>query len=275
MRELKIVGAWAQNNLVVESLVEEILANDPAMGRPELEASRKPLEELRHLAHLDYVRVMRRTLGYHEMRAVLSEARKVWPNLNRAQLRTPAPTQYAEIASDLNVHFQATPYGGPEGMALRGFYVSKLGRMLKRPLIYVNTAHHPGAVSATFCHEVGHYVTAKVLKPEPDTVHFFFGSAHYEHLRDPLELAADAVVSLAAYPESLARTIFAVPWNWGLVARADELPERAFARIRSHVKELCGIDFGSALPVGQSFDYLAGMIHYAKLRWALLSEYDI
>jgi hypothetical protein len=269
------VGAWTQNSSVVESLVEEMLANAPQMGRTELDAWRKPREELRRLARLDYVRIMRRTLGFHEMRAVLGEARKVWPNLNRAQLRAPAPTQYAEIASDLNVHFQATPYAGPEGMALRGFYVSKLGSMLKRPLIYVNTAHHPGAVSATFCHEVGHYVTSKLLRPETNAVHFFFGSAHYQHLRDPLELAADAVVSLAAYPESLARTIFAVPWNWGLVARADELPERAFARIRSHVKELCGIDFGGALPIGQSFHYLAGMIHYAKLRWALLSEYDL
>jgi hypothetical protein len=36
-----------------------------------------------------------------------------------------------------------------------------------------------------------------------------------------------------------------------------------------------GFDFGASLPAGQSFNYLTGMIHYAKLRWALLAEYEL
>jgi hypothetical protein len=90
-----------------------------------------------------------------------------------------------------------------------------------------------------------------------------------------VELAADVIASLTAYPAPLARKMFAMPWDWGLVARADQLPDKAFAQIRKHVRELLGINFGASLPTGQSLNYLTGMIHYAKLRWALLAEYEL
>jgi len=57
--------------------------------------------------------------------------------------------------------------------------------------------------------------------------------------------------------------------------RDGQLADQAFTRIREHVRELVGFDFGASLPAGQSFNYLTGMIHYAKLRWALLVEYDL
>jgi hypothetical protein len=259
----------------VDALVEAILKRARKAGRLELAAWKKPRQELRELAGLDYVRVMRRTLDYRALRAIIREARKVWPQLNREQLRAATPNQLAAISSDLRIHLQAVPYRGPEGMALRGFYVDKTRQVLKHPLIYLNTAHHPGAVSATFMHEMGHHVTSKVIGGAGDGVHYFFQAAHRKHLGEPTELAADVVVSLGAYPEPLARRLFAVPWDWGLVARADRLPDRAFARIRKHVRELCGIDFGASLPPGQTFNYLTGMIHYAKLRWALLAEYEL
>ncbi len=227
------------------------------------------------MAHLDYVRIMRRTLDYHALRAIIGEASKIWPHLNCAALRPATANQLAALSSDLRIHLQAAPYRGPEGMALRGFYVDKVRRVLKRPLIFLNTAHHPGAVQATFMHEMGHHVSAKVIGSAHDGPHYSFQAAHRNHLDQPTELAADVIVSLAAYPEPLARKIFATPWNWGLVARADLLPDQAFALIRKHVRELCGIDFGASLTTGQNFNYLTGMIHYAKLRWALLAEYDL
>jgi hypothetical protein len=270
-----VVVLKVRRNSAIDALVEKILRRAGKAGRHEIDAWKKPQKELRELARLDYVRIMRRTLDYHALRAIIGEANKIWPHLNRAPLRPASADQLAAMSSDLRIHLQTAPYLGPEGMALRGFYVDKARKVLKRPLIYLNTAHHPGAVQATFVHEMGHHVTAKVTGNTNEGVHYSFQAAHRNHLGEPTELAADVIVSLAAYPGSLARKIFATPWNWGLVARADLLPDQAFARIRRHVRELCGIDFGASLPTGQTFNYLTGMIHYAKLRWALLAEYEL
>ncbi len=262
-------------NSAVDALVTKILEDVRKAGQDELRVWTKPRRDLEHLAQFDYVRAMRRTLGFHELRALIREAKLVWPTINHGQLTMATPDQFGEIASEQEISLQAAPFPGDEGMALRGFYVDKLTCELKRPLIYINTAHHPGAVAATFCHEMGHHVMARAMQLRGDGVHFFFGAEYHHHLNDPLELAADAVVSLAAYPAPLARKIFKSPWNWGLVARADRLPEQAVALIHKHVKKLVGIDFGGSLPPGQRIHYLTGMIHYAKLRWALLAEYEI
>lgn len=272
---LSVVTLKSKRSSAVDALVEKILRRAGKVNRNELEAWRKPQRELRELASLNYVRVMRRTLDYHALRAFICEARKIWPQLNREQLRPRPLNQLAAISSDLRIHFQAAPYRGPEGMALRGFYVDKTPKALKHPLIYLNTAHHPGAVQATFMHEMGHHVMARVAGRASDTVHYLFDAAHRSHLGEPAELAADVVVSLAAYPEPLARKMFATPWDWESVARTDGLPDREFARIRKHLRELLGFDFSASLPPGQSFNYLTGMIHYAKLRWALLAEYEL
>ena len=265
----------SERGSALDALVEEILKRAHKVGSNELEAWRKPQQELWELARLDYVRVIRRTLDYRTLRAIIGEARKIWPRLNREQLHAATPNELAAISSDLRIYLQAAPYRGPEGMALRGFYVDKAPKALKHPLIYLNTAHHPGAVSATFVHEMGHHVTTRVTGSAGNGVHYFFNADYHSHLGQPAELVADVLVSLAAYPQPLARTMFAAPWDWGLVARADMLPDRMFARICEHARTLGGIDFGASLPPGQSFNYLTGMIHYSKLRWAVLAEYEL
>jgi hypothetical protein len=270
-----IVALKSERTSAVEAVVEEILGRAQIAGRSELRAWRKPQRELQELARLDYVRAMRRTLDYRALCSIIEEVREIWPQLNREQFRPKPVDQLAAILSQLRIHLQATPFPGPEGMALRGFYVDKSPEALKHPLIYINTAHHLGAVATTFMHEIGHHVTAKVAGGAGNAVRYSFNAAHHSHLREPAELTADALVSLAAYPEPLARKLFKTPWDWGLVARADRLPDQTFARIRKHVFKLCGIDFGASLPAGQSFNYLTGMIHYAKLRWALLVEYEL
>lgn len=270
-----VIAVKPECGSAIDALVEQILRRAHKVGRDKIDAWKKPRRELRQLARADYVRAVRRTLDYRTLRAIIREAQEIWPQLNRGQGHTATLNQLAAISSDLRIHLQAAPYLGPEGMALRGFYLDKAPETLKRPLIYLNTAHHLGAVAATFMHEIGHYVTAKVTGRAGHGVHYLFSAAHNSHLSQPAELAADVLVSLAAYPVPLARRIFASPWDWGLVARADRLPDQTFARIREHVRKLCGIDFGDSLPPGQSFNYLTGMIHYAKLRWAVLVEYDL
>ncbi|HEY6421239.1 MAG TPA: hypothetical protein VIX59_19755 [Candidatus Binataceae bacterium] len=269
----------AEQITAIDRLVRQILVTAPQAGRAELHAWRQPREELGRLARRDYVRYLRKTLGYHELREVVATATKVWPKLNCAQL-TAAPRQRfarmaSERASKLGVSFQGRPYEGPEGLALRGFYIENEKTLLKRPLIYVNTAHHPGAVSTTFFHELSHHLTAAIVKTHHKPVHFFFDADYDTHLRDPGELAADVIVSLGGYPEKIARKIFSAPWNWGLVARAGRLTDEVFGKVLAHVQELYGLDFSSRIPPGQRLHYLTGMIHYAKLRWALLAEYDL
>jgi hypothetical protein len=269
------VALKSERSSSVDVLVEEILGRAHKAGRSEIDAWKKPQRELRELARRDYVRAMRRTLDYRVLCAIVDEVKKIWPQLNREQFRPRPLSQLAAISSDLRIHLQANPYRGPEGMAVRGFYVDKAPKVLKHPLIFLNTAHDPAAVSVTFMHEIGHHVTAKVTAGASEGVHYFFNAGHHDHLGQPAELVADALVSLAAYPQLLARRIFKTPWDWGLVARADTLPDQAFEQIRRHVRELGGFDFVPSLPPGQSFNYLTGMIHYAKLRWALLVEYDL
>src|ERR1019366_2860747 len=201
--------------------MEEAPVRTAGIGAPRLRAPHPPGARLPRVAR-HYPR------GEEDLAAVESQFRAVTLN------------QLAAISSDLRIHLQAAPYRGPEGMALRGFYVDKTPKMLKHPLIYLNTAHDPAAVSMTFMHEMGHHVTAKVTGRAGDGVHYFFNAAHRGHLGQPEELAADVIASLAAYPQPLARRIFATPCDWGLVARADLLPDRAFAQIRKHVQKLGG-----------------------------------
>ena len=263
----------------IEDLTAEILRGATAPGDSRLKRWRSPQRDIDRLVRRDYVRPLRRHLSYTTILEVISQAQQVWPDLNRTQFSTATPKQFERqarrLTAGLKVHLQASPYEGPEGLALRGFYVEQRRQVLKRPLIYVNTAHHPGAVSSTFCHEIGHHLTSQIFHKRHEGVHFFFDAAYTEHLDDPIELAADVLVSLAGYPAPAARAIFIRPWNWGLVAKAGRLSEDEFRTVRRHAEGCFDLDLKANLPAKQRLNYLAGMIHYAKLRWALLAEYDL
>jgi hypothetical protein len=256
----------------IEALVDDIIARSASDETIQVGAKST---ELVRLARRDYVRSLRKHLPHMLIEDIIISARRLWPNLNKKPLKPAHPRTLKKRATRLDIHFQAKPYKGAEGLALRGFYVDDPSAGLDRPLIYINTAHQPAAVSATYCHEMGHFLTAQVTKKREQGVHFYFASAYESHLDDRTELAADALVSLAAYPEPLARRIFSRPWNWALVAKADKLGDDAFNKVFEHVRELTGFEFKPSLPVGQNLNYLAGLIHYAKLRWALLAEYDL
>ncbi len=265
----------AQSHVSIEAMVGRILASARVSGAAEVASWRKPEKDLRRLVRRDYVRDLRRNLSYRQLQTLLDAAEGPLPRLNREPLGIMPIEEQAQLASDLRVHFKAAPHTGNEGLALRGFYVDKQQEILKRPLIYVNTAHHPLAVSTTFCHEVGHHFATDIFPSEDQPVHLFFDADYSGHLGDPAELAADVLVSFAGYPEPVARRIFAKPWNWGLVARAGNLTDSAFSDIHAHLKETYGLDLMAGIPPRQSLNYLCGMIHYAKLRWALLAEFDV
>ena len=51
--------------------------------------------------------------------------------------------------------------------------------------------------------------------------------------------------------------------------------EPVFARISNYVQSRYGFNLDARLPAHKKLPYLAGMVHYAKLRRALLNEYGI
>jgi len=242
----------------------------------EVSAWKRPTRDLRRLLKHDYVHSLRRSLSYAQVRKLVRAFQEIFPSFNACSLSMMSDGDFQELTGRLGVHCKAAPYVEDNGMALRGFYVANSSGLLKYPLIFVNTAHHRLAAMTTFVHELGHHVACQRLRLDPEPVHFFFDAAYADHLGEPAELAADVMVSLAGYPQDTAREIFASDWNWGLVARAENLPEAAFKEVRRHLKRAYGFD----LPLEQMSDsqrlhYLTGMIHYAKLRWALLAEYDL
>ncbi|HTY56410.1 MAG TPA: hypothetical protein VMB26_14470 [Candidatus Binataceae bacterium] len=259
----------------IEVFVGEILASAPASGASQLTSWQKPEKSFRRLLRRDYVRDLRRNLNYRQLLALVDSADAILPRLNREPLGVMPVKQQAQLAANLGLHFKAAPRKGTEGLALRGFYVDKLQQVLQRPLIYVNTAHHPVAVSTTFCHELGHHLAADILRPREQKVHLFFDVDYSDHLNDPSELTADVLVSLAGYPRPVAEKIFSRSNGLGLVASTRNLTDNAFAEIHSHLKQVYGVDLRAGVSPRQRLNYLSGMVHYAKLRWALLAEYDV
>jgi hypothetical protein len=258
-----------------EGLITDILDTVRLAGADQLAAWKKPGKDIGRLVRHDYVRSLRRNLNYRQVTGLVSAFSDLLPGFNREPVGMMSIEKFKQMAADMNFHFKATPYEGDEGLALRGFYVTRQQGMLKRPLIFVNTAHHPLAVSTTFCHELGHHLSSRIFDMSQQPVHFFFDADYAGHLKEPEELAADIMVSLAGYPEPIARKIFETPWNWGLVARAKNLTEAALDEVRTHLRQVYGLDLMARIPADRRLHYLSGMIHYAKLRWALLAEYDL
>ncbi len=195
----------------------------------------------------------------------------VWPNLNREPVRLVTPREFTRLWSSLGVDFRLANFGSPQGLALMGFYAGKMGPA-RRPLIYVNTAHHPAAVGAAFSHEMGHHLTARIFAKQKEPTHYLTYTAYADHLDDPAELAADCLVSLGVFPGKTAREMFEVESKSSALANP---VEPVFARVRNYLQRRYGLNLDARLPAHKKLPYLAGMIHYANLRRALLNEYEI
>jgi hypothetical protein len=216
---------------------------------------------------------LRKSLGRQEVLEIVAEAKKmVWPHLNREPLRLVTPGEFTRLWSRLGVDFKLAKFDGPKGLALMGFYAGKLGPS-RRPLIYVNTAHHPAAIGAVFSHEMGHHLTAKIFASQEDhAAAYMTYTAFADHLRDPAELAADCLVSLGVFPKDTARKMFAVESR---LSDGGKPVETVFEKVSNYVQARYGFSMDARLPPHKKLPYLAGMIYYANLRKALLDEYDI
>jgi hypothetical protein len=272
----------------VAKLVEEILTHAKASGSKELDSWRHPERDVRRLARRDYAPDLHKLLNQTDLKDILRSARRIFPDLNRHH--DPARVEHwlsgtastgldalvSQVTDRVDIHFQGTPFTGPGGLALRGFFVESDRESLKRPLIYVNTAHHPVAAAATLFHEVGHLVASEVFDRRRQRLHLFFDADYIAHLNDVDELTADIVLCLVAYPAPIAKKIFSIAWKWGVLTKSGELSDAEFSQVGELFRARFGVSLAAAeIPARRKLNYLAGMIHFAKLRSTVLAEYGI
>ena len=268
-------SAMRESSSRFDGLAAEMVKASQA-SRPSSAGSRSVREEIRFLERRDYGRPLRKSLGRSEVREIVREARStVWPHLNEEFVRLVSPREFTRFWSELGVQFRLAKLSGAEGLALLGFYVRKMGAS-HLPLICVNTAHHPAAVGAAFSHEMGHHLTGRLFDSRKEQTQFLAYTAYGEHLDDPEELAADILVSLGVFPGAIARRIF-MKSRKGRPSKsaAEELPHSVCAKVLKYFEARYGLSFGKPPLSTKKLQYLAAVIHFAKLRQALLSEYDI
>lgn len=164
-------------------------------------------------------------------------------------------------SSEIAVH--AAPYTRGAGLLLWGFSCDARVGDRGNFVIFLNTAHRPGAVTATVAHELGHYVH-KQITSESCAAMAPMASNFGAHLEDKCELFSDSMVALSAYGIESARS---VPSSDGKrEAWIDDV-----IRARDCIRPEYRIDFANRelSPVWR-IRYLAATIHFFKLRKALL-----
>ncbi len=258
----------------LEGLIDEILAMTHGSSRQK-SVFANAAEEIKTIAQRDYSGPVRKWFGRSEVCQLISEAKRTaWPRLNEEPVRLASPKEFTKAWSPLGIEIRLAKFSSAHGSALLGFYVRK-NSTLGRPLICVNTAHHLAVIGAAFAHEMGHHLTSEIfgLGSEP---HFLLYTGYGDHLDDPQELAADLMVSVGVYPQRVARKAF------DKVRRpVDGRPQGRrgsdydFNEMLDYFAERYGLDFKGHSSPANRLQYLAGIIHYTKLRQALLNEYDL
>jgi hypothetical protein len=258
-----------QETAATDKVVRSILAKAGVLGAREFAAWKRPEEEIRRLAQRDYATCLRRHLSVGRIEELVRRARDVWPRFNYSLVGPPSLEFFSRTADSLQLHLRTSRY---RSLALFGFYVDdQTATTLRKPLIFLNSAHHDLAIGSAFCHEVGHHFSRELVERKSVRLRFYFDALYREHLRDEGEIFADVVVSLAGYPKPAAEKIFKRRER----SNKAGIPMNSIQRVRDHIRASYGFDFSTALTPGQNLQYLAGMVHYAKLREALLEEFGI
>ena len=253
----------------LDPLIREIL--NAAGGDSKKLAAARVEKRFHSAARRDYACRLRMLFDRREMRELLMDFQSALPALNADIFRIQEPRRLAGVAAELGARFRASRFEGEDGKSLRGFYIDDPD-VSKGPLICVNTAYHPMAVAAAFWHELGHHLTSRTFDlSRPIQLQRSFASIYQDHLADPLEIAADMVSALAAYPRPAAQRLF------GRFVKSGEAPdiESLVLKARAHLRSVARFDFRLGVPARENLQYLAGMMHFIRLRWVLFSEYEI
>ncbi len=256
----------------LEGVIREILRSAKNDGaKPGV---REAERHFRAASKLDYSSALRGQFSRQQLKEIFDEVRSVLPTINQQVFRIRDPRHLARVAADMGVVLQANPFEGSTGRALRGFYVDD-GELLKRPLIGVNTAGHPVSVAAAFWHEIGHHLTNRLWGCHHEQLNLNFGMNYQEHLKDPREIGADMVMVLAAYPNAAARRLFGERDSDNVGPEQEQDHDRLVSKVIPHFRALTGFEFEARFSAKINLHYLAGIIHAAKLRRALLLGFDI
>ena len=237
-------------------------------------ASASIADEIKSLWSRDYGYALRSGLSRAEVREIVSAAKHTaWPHLNDEAVRLGSMKEFAQRASALGADFRIAKMPWPSGLAVFGFYLGKDSGLEKRPLICLNGAHHPAAIATAFLHEVGHHVTAELFSTRNDMVQMSRQTGYEAHLNDPRELAADVLVSLGIYPRNIAAKQLGAPRD-RRIPIGDAVKSRPAAKAVLEAARRYGLDFES-LPLQKRYQYQAALIHFSRLREALLEEYGL
>lgn len=257
----RIVGLAADVAKTAETASSE---REPALATTQAEIAR--------LWSRDYGHALRAGLGRAEVREIVGAAKRAaWPNLNDSAVRLGSMKEFAARAYALGADFKIAKMPWPSGLALLGFYLGKDSGLEKRPLICLNAAHHPAAVATAFLHEVGHHVTADLFSTRNELVQLSRQIGYDSHLNNARELAADVLVSLGVYPRNMAAKLFEADRDRRIPRPADVKSPTALKAVLGTARRY-GLDF-ERLPDQKKLQYQAGLIHFTRLRQALLEEY--
>jgi len=186
---------------------------------------------------------------------------------------TPELLQHlTKVFGGRELELRAEPYVEGAGLALRGFFCRANVGAKSKFVIFLNTAHHPGAVVATFGHEIGHFIYGSLVGERAPMAAFLEGTFS-NHLNETDELFADSLVALSYYTKDLIKEIGSLrqirPGN------AEELLSnirKAYGMVGSRFElDLTERKMGNVWRVR----YLTSMVHFFKLRCAVLETADL
>jgi len=230
------------------------------------------LSDLKKVLSTDYVEVPAlpsKPLLRELVQVVENDIKKqfTWTFGSLTNLGSPQLLGYlGKLFGPREIELRAEPYRTGAGLALRGFFCrANLGDKSKF-VIFVNTAHHPGAAAATLGHELGHYVYGSLVGERAAHTAFMEG-AFANHLLEVDELFADSLVALAAYSPELIKKI------GGISQLKPGFSGDLFNRIKFAYDSI-GPRYELDLTEGKMaaawrVRYLTSMAHFFKLRCAL------
>jgi len=166
---------------------------------------------------------------------------------------------------------RTAPYMRGAGLLLWGFSCDMRIGDRGSFVIFLNTAHQPGAITTTAAHELGHYIHRRI---ESTSSHAMAAlSANFvTHLSDKAELFSDSVVALSAYSADKIRQIRG--WHNGSPGAANW--RREIIRAGELISPDYRMDFArKTMSPEWRVRYLAATIHFFKLRRALLETASI
>lgn len=229
------------------------------------------MRDLRRIVRADYVATVHQLhlQGRLPVRLFVREVQRAFPEFATRSIQF--DEAFRGQIDEFGITLKMEPHAN---RALRGFY----HRDRRGALIWLNLAHPPGAVAASVAHELGHWYRERLLgSHEGDTTTAFFNTDFNGHLRREGELFADLFPVLAAYPTGIAQRLFSRRNRRGGGRRLLPLNAETLARVRQYLKPTYGFDISQRrdLSPPHRLYYVTSMIHFARLRAAVLEEFDL